>query len=85
MFVENAVNEIDSNGYNVGVISHGWLAPRHPDPDRMRGADLKAMAEVREVGRRAFLFWDFLSLFQAVRSASEEKSFKIALSSMQVV
>ena len=62
----------------TAVLSHGWLAPGHPDPAGKRREDVKTI-------RVAFLFWDFLSLLQAPRSAAEQESFLISLGSMHTV
>ena len=66
----------------VGVVSHGWLAPGHPDPKgRLRG-DIGVLFY-------SFLFWDFLSLLQVdalgKRTQSEEISFRAALGSMHLI
>lgn len=74
---EKAVHQLDEIG--TGVISHGWLAPGHPDPGSHRRKDIGA------IDNKLHLFWDFLSLFQMPRSPAEEDSFRIALASMHVV
>lgn len=74
--VADALKEHDRT--HTGVISHGWLAKDHPDPLCKRRNDLKAVG-------RTYLFWDFLSLMQLPRSASEESSFRKALGSMHLV
>jgi len=65
------------------VISHGWLAPRHPDPLGKRRPDISAM------GRTAFVFWDYLSLHQVdrcgLRTAHEEVCFRTALRGMDQI
>jgi hypothetical protein len=67
------------NAYcSVGVISHAWLDPDHPDPNGKRRADVKLIGS-------CWVFWDFLSLFQRGRSEIEERSFKIALRSMHLI
>lgn len=62
----------------VGVISHGWLAPGHPDPASKRRPDID------QVGAD-YVFWDYLSLWQVPRSSDEETSFRVSLSSMHVI
>jgi hypothetical protein len=63
---------------SAGVISHGWLSSEHPDPE------VKRRADIGKVHRDA-LFWDFPSLYQAPRTATEEASFQIALRSLHNV
>jgi hypothetical protein len=62
----------------AGVISHGWLAPGHPDPEGRRRLDI---AEITN----GILFWDFLSLFQVPRCPHEEEHFHAALRNMHLV
>lgn len=66
------------NAHSVAVISHGWLAPRHPDPARKRRGDVDKIIH-------NYVFWDFLSLFQIFRSTDEEQSFRVGLASMHNV
>jgi hypothetical protein len=73
---DEAINQADRR--TVGVISHGWLAPGHPDPEKVRREDIKQINDW-------YVFWDFLSLFQQPRSSDQEESFRIGLASMHVV
>jgi len=83
---EKAVLEVDKvvkwEG-GVGVISHGWLAPQHPDPQSKRRDDIKQLWE--GLTPAAFVFWDFLSLWQVPRTHAEKVSFEVSLASMHVI
>merc|ERR1711939_454636 len=76
-----AISAVADNN-NVSVISHGWLAPGHPDPRGRRRTDIALVSN-------GWVFWDFLSLFQVdaygKRTQPEEVSFRTALGSMHEV
>jgi len=66
-------------------VSHGWLAPGHPDPKGRRRDDIGTIP----IASSKCIFWDFLSLFQVdafgQRTDSEEFSFRTALHSMHLI
>merc|ERR1712232_884904 len=64
-----------------GIVSHGWLAPGHLDPDGIRRADVRRLALFLWLG----LFWDFLSLYQVSRDEEQEQLFRMALSTMHLI
>ena len=51
----SAEGAVELMKFGNAVISHGWLAFGHPDPQSKRRSDVKLIAEMR-------VFWDFLSL-----------------------
>ena len=64
----------------VGVVSHGWLTPHHPDPDRKRLQALRRA--LRELSHIEGLFFDYCSLYQVPRSPERLAMFKKALPPM---
>merc|ERR1712070_721532 len=69
--------ELVHEHYKVSIISHGWLDPGHPDPLCKRRADAEQIDY-------PYVFWDFLSLYQADRTDDQKRAFKLALGNMHL-
>ncbi len=62
-------------------VSHVWESREHPDP---HGYQLRKLAQMVDAG--AWLFFDYVSLYQFQRSAkSQNQSFKRAMQNMHVI
>ena len=65
---------------SVGAFTYGWLSPGNPDPLGTRLAVLRiALAQLPHIEG---LFWDFASLFQVLRTPTEDKAFGRSLPAM---
>lgn len=79
-------------GLRIIALSYGWLHPDHPDPQR---AHLERVVHVlrafikadKDCGRSGEfgVVWDYMSLYQAPRSAEEEPKFRRALQALNVI
>ena len=70
----------------VFACSYGWLTAEHPDPKGVRIRTLqrffRGLASRGQLPTNACLFWDFGSLPQKPRTATEQETFKEALDIM---
>ena len=65
---------------SVGAFTYGWLSPGNPDPLGARLAVLRsALAQLPHIEG---LFWDFASLYQALRTEAENEAFGRSLPAM---
>mmetsp|Transcript_64553 Transcript_64553/g.112731 ORF Transcript_64553/g.112731 Transcript_64553/m.112731 type:complete len:460 (+) Transcript_64553:61-1440(+) len=79
--IETMLQFLEKKPYLIFVVSHGWLAEKHPDPKGMHLATLVQQLH----GISGVVFWDFMSLFQVPRTHSQEVLFRQALDSMHLV
>jgi len=87
---EEAMDAVDEYWQYEGAvsISYGWLAPHNPDPTFVYKQQIDCIVDELGNGLRISIkrvFWDFMSLHQLPRSASETAAFREALASMHLV